>query len=370
MKILHINSYYAAGIFYKNLYDQQIENGLDVDVYVPVAKSVNLSSLDLGLYTDIRVNHSKYDRVLFHLKHFKIYKDILKQYKFDDYSLIHAHSLFSNGYIALKLKQRFQTEYIVAVRNTDVNTFFKYMIHLKRLGIQILYNASKVVFLSKPYRDNVIEKYVPPRFQNDIYNKGIIIPNGIDDYWFSNIGETKKRPKGKKVKLLYVGVINRNKNIATTIKAIDILKKKGYEITLTAVGEIMDLALFNRIKDNPHLKYLTPRPKEDLLKIYRDNDIFIMPSIHESFGLVYAEAISQGTPVIYSKGQGFDAHFEDGLVGYRVNCFDENEITDKVIRILGNYEDHSDACIRLCDRFNWASISQQYRKIYSEIQLS
>ena len=38
--------------------------------------------------------------------------------------------------------------------------------------------------------------------------------------------------------------------------------------------------------------------------IYRENDIYVMPSIIETFGLVYAEAMSQGLPVIYTRGQG------------------------------------------------------------------
>ena len=41
----------------------------------------------------------------------------------NEYSLIHAHSLFSNGYIAMRIKQDYGIPYIVAVRNTDVNTF-------------------------------------------------------------------------------------------------------------------------------------------------------------------------------------------------------------------------------------------------------
>lgn len=36
-KILHINSYYTASKFYKNLYDKQKEQGLDIDVYVPIS---------------------------------------------------------------------------------------------------------------------------------------------------------------------------------------------------------------------------------------------------------------------------------------------------------------------------------------------
>ena len=55
-----------------------------------------------------------------------------------------------------------------------------------------------------------------------------------------------------------------------------------------------------------------------------------MPSFPETFGLVYVEAMSQGLPIIYTKGQGIDGYFEDGKVGYPVNTKDSNDIVKKL----------------------------------------
>ena len=41
-----------------------------------------------------------------------------------------------------------------------------------------------------------------------------------------------------------------------------------------------------------------------------------MPSITETFGLVYGEALSQGLLIIYTKGQGFDGQIKEKLAGY------------------------------------------------------
>ncbi|HWL26899.1 MAG TPA: glycosyltransferase, partial [Ureibacillus sp.] len=132
MEILHINSYYSGSHFYKNFYDKQVELGLSIDVYVPINKSISVKNKDFGDFTKISRNHSKGDRFLFHLKHKKIYKDITQNYITKKYDIIHAHSLFSNGYIAYRLKEKYGIPYIVTVRNTDVNTFFKKMIHLRK----------------------------------------------------------------------------------------------------------------------------------------------------------------------------------------------------------------------------------------------
>ncbi len=102
VKILHINSYYNGSTFYKNLFDYQLKNGLDLSVFVPVSSSAN-NQEDFGSYTTISKNHNKCDRFIFHLKQKKIYKDLIDKYDIKTFSLLHAHSLFTNGYVAMKL---------------------------------------------------------------------------------------------------------------------------------------------------------------------------------------------------------------------------------------------------------------------------
>ncbi len=91
-----------------------------------------------------------------------------------------------------------------------------------------------------------------------------------------------------------------------------------------------------------------------------------MPSITETFGLVYAEAMSQGLPVIYSKGQGFDQQFDNGQVGYAVNCFDINEISCRIQDILSNYNSISSNCLKNVSKFNWKKIIGDYVILYSK----
>jgi glycosyltransferase involved in cell wall biosynthesis len=112
--------------------------------------------------------------------------------------------------------------------------------------------------------------------------------------------------------------------------------------------------------------YISPKTKEELIEIYRDNDIFVMPSITETFGLVYPEAMSQGLPVIYTKGQGFDGQLEDGEVGYSVNCFDAIQIAEKIEQIINNYNIISRNAIQHSSKFRWSLISHQYEEIYSD----
>lgn len=366
MKILHINSFFNGSMFYKNLYDQQLNKGLDIEVYVPVPKKAVYSNDNMGDYTTISPNHGKYDRVFFHLKQYKILKDIINKYVISDFTIIHAHSLFSNGYIALKLKEKYNVPYVVAVRNTDLNYFFKKMPHLRKTGIKILKEAKSIITLSESYKKQLIENYIPNNFKEEISSKTVIIPNGISDFWYQNIGTKKTLINKDEIKLLQVGVIDKNKNITTTVEAIEILNNIGYNIRLTLVGKVKDEKIYTLVKDLPYVNYVSPKAKEDLISIYRENDVFIMPSITETFGLVYVEAMSQGLPIIYSRGQGFDNQFNNGDVGYSVDSLNTKEIVEKIINIINNYDEISSRCIELCTKFMWEKVSRKYTKIYGE----
>lgn len=287
-----------------------------------------------------------------------------EQYEVEKFSITHAHSLFSNGYLAMKLKRKYNLPYIVAVRNTDVNVFFEKMFHLRKIGVDILMNADKIVFLSEAYKENVIEKYISENKKEKIRKKSIVIPNGIDGFWIKNIGESKILENKAIIKILYVGEINKNKNITNTIRAIELLKQQGFIIKFTIVGKITDEEIYNKIIKKSYVDYITPQEKESLIQIYRSHDIFVMPSLKETFGLVYAEAISQGLPIIYTREQGFDRQFKEGLVGYSVNPLNPLNITEKIIEIIDKYENLSFNCVSSIEKFNWSNIERIYQAIY------
>lgn len=369
MKILHINSYFNGSAFYKNLYDTQIKDGLDISVFVPVSNNALVEKYNFGKYTKISFNHGKYDRIFFYLKHQKIYKDIVSAYNIDEFSITHAHSLFSNGYIAMRLKKDFNIPYVVAVRNSDVNVFFRNMPHLRKLGIEILKEASKIVFLSETYRKTVIVKYIPSKIKESIYQKTSILPNGLDEFWFENIKVGSKITNIKDVTLLYVGDINKNKNLLTTAKAVKKLNQEGLNVKFKIVGKIKNKKVFKKINKIVDPEYSSPMPKEKLIEVYKNSDIFVMPSFKETFGLVYGEAMSQGIPVIYSQGQGFDEQFAEGQVGYHVKSLDYCEIATKVIKILDNYEKMSNNCINGAYKFRWNKITKEYTEIYKSLKM-
>ena len=366
MKILHINSYYAKSYFYKNLFEEQLQKSLEIKVYIPVSNEFLNNNFNYGEYAKLSYCYKDWERLIFPFKHNKILKDINKKFDCSNFDVYHAHSWFSNGYIAYKLNEKYKIPYIVAIRNTDINIFYKYMICLRNLGHKILNNASKVIFISPAYQKRVLNDLLPQNIAEIIYDKCMIIPNGVDRFWIDNQYSKNNLPLYSNIKILYVGNIDKNKNLLTTCKAIELLLKDGVKVEYTSVGRVQNSKIYQKILSKKYVTYLGEKNKLELLNIYRENNIFIMPSRTETFGLVYVEAISQGLPVIYSKGEGFDGWFSDGEVGYGIHCQDYIGLYEQIKNIMLHNIKITPNSIK---QFSWEVINEKYMSIYNEILL-
>ena len=366
MRILHINCNYIGNALHQLMVEKLDQLGYDNRVFVPVHGKEWLAT-EPNENVCICKCFEQWDRLVFDYKQHKIFKAIQQNYDVKEFGLIHAYTLFTDGNCARKLSKKYGIPYVVAVRNTDVNGFFRKMPHLRKRGVKIMLDAEKVFFLSEAYRKQVFEKYIPRKYWIAIEAKTHIVPNGVDDFWFENLPNCENELKTP-IKLLFAGRIDRNKNVPTTQKAIEILRERGYDLSLTVAGLIEEQKEFERIQQDPYTQCVAARPKEELITLYREHNIFVMPSFTESFGLVYVEAMSQGLPVIYSKGQGFDGQFPEGQVGYRVDAYDASDVADGIEKAIQNYGAIKKNAIESAKRFNWTEISAVYDSIYKAIK--
>lgn len=363
MRVLQINSYFAGSTFYEDLYAELDRLGVQEDIFVFTHAGNELTQT----YPDnvrLRRPYRYLDRYIFPLKHRKVYRDLLAQMPVQEYALSHAHSLFSNGYIALKLKKEYGLPYIVSVRSADVNAFFRYAFHLHAMGREILREARFLVFLSEPLRAEMIRKYIDTKEAGALLAKSFVIPNGVNPYWRENRGAPKQSTHDP-LRLLYVGNIDRNKNVLTTVKACEILRKGGRDVIFSAVGAVRDARVESALRASDFVR-LHPftGSREALRPLYRENDIYIMPSKTETFGITYVEAMSQGLPIIYTRGQGFDEQFRDGEVGFAVRHDRPREIADRILRIEEDYAGFSARALDGLREFDWEVIARELLAMY------
>lgn len=372
MKIVHICSDFAKQSIYNQLITHLASDSeMQEIVYVPtrtveeLEKNKNQSLQNVVYHFEHILNKS--DRLLYFSKIKKVSNSFIQKINLNEVDLIHAHFLFSDGGVALNCKKKYGIPYIVAVRNTDLNMYFKYMLHLRSKGIEILQQASKIIFLSDAYNKQLLDTYIPKALREEISNKSLVIPNGIDAFWLNNKWK-QTACSSREMKVIYVGDFSKNKNIQNTILALRLIAKDGIRVTFSVVGGGGDYhdQIMKLIKENNQWIRYYPRTndKNELLQLYRNADIFCMPSRYETFGLVYIEAMTQGLPVIYSKGQGIDGYFKDGEVGYSVDSSSVLDIKDKLLAAHKNQQSISTNCFIFASNFSWEKISKTYIDLY------
>ena len=371
--IVHIASDFPNQSLYKELVGHLARCGWQQGVYSAVrtvkeTEWVGQNKIDAEVHIEKLLN--LFDRILYTRKIQTITHWLEKKANIKSISLSHAHTLYSDGGVAYELKKKYGIPYIVAVRNTDLNAFMRLRPDLAGYRDQILTNARKIIFLSPAYREAVLEK-VGANIANAIKPNVLVIPNGIASHWLSDQSSgllDKKR--SDTLKLLYVGDLSANKNLKNLFTAIEILSKY-MPVLLTVVGGTSAEADQAGLKDAVGRRHVTFKGRikngPDLKAIYRQHEIFVMPSRTETFGLVYIEALSQGLPVLHSRGQGIAGFFTPQTVSQCADPHDPKSIATAIQSLATRSTDIHAKCIIEAQRFNWPAIAAQYSDIYRAI---
>lgn len=367
MNILYVCTYYHRAMIFRDSMNYLEARGHNIIAFNAVAKGTVIDDKYKAIM-DEKVIHkecfNKFDRFFFELKQKKILRAIETSLDIKEFDLIHSHTLFNGGWAAYQLYRKRGIPFYVSVRDTDLNVFLK-IPTFKRKARKIVEDASGVVFLSGAYKNQFLDLCFAESERKTVNEKCVVIPNGLEPFWLENIYRQRIEVHNP-LELLCVGKIDKRKNLLTTVRVVERLYKNGTLVHLTVIGQVLDNNVKAVLDKSAHVSVIPFMPKDRLIEYYRKADIFIMPSFTETFGRVYAEAMTQGLPVIYTKGQGFDGNFEDGVVGYSVIADDVEGITKAVQNIIDAYPQISQNCVDKCRIFNWTDIAERLEKIYSK----
>lgn len=215
-----------------------------------------------------------------------------------DPDLIHAHTTFPDGYYAHDFYQRKDIPYIVTLRD-QYNSKYESATYKK-----ILENASHIHTPSASLYAHLKNRY-PIELQ----------PHPLESKWLED-NETKQF---NTLDLITVSRLLEMKNIDIVLKAVQLLHKKGHEITYTIVGDGKYRAELEKLTKDLAIEDIVSfegyRSHEEIKEYYSNTNIFVMLSRPEIYGRSYFEAAAQGLVVIGSKNTGADGHLsqEEGI---------------------------------------------------------
>jgi glycosyltransferase involved in cell wall biosynthesis len=180
----------------------------------------------------------------------------------------------------------------------------------------------------------------------------------VDAGFWRRLQPKARDAPGAPLKLLFVGSMILRKGLPFLLRAVEVC---GSAVQLTAVGprsaqtdQLLGAGLAN-------VTWLAPQPRESLRELYQSHDVFILPSIVDTFGFVALEAMASGMPVIVTDNCG--APVPDAA--WRVPAMDPASLAARMME----YADDRSLVARRgeeAERFAAGFSQQAYRRVIGE----
>jgi glycosyltransferase involved in cell wall biosynthesis len=193
-----------------------------------------------------------------------------------------------------------------------------------------------------------------------------VVPNGIDQkYLKQDLPENPQIDLPDKY-ILFVGTMSERKNISGIVRSWKIAKEQmDIPHDLVLVGSMNKSSVDSvNIRDIGGVHVLGYLSDEMLRHCYHTADIFLFPSLHESFGIPPLEAMAMGTPVITSNRTA-SAEIA-GPAAHLVDPTDNREIADGIKKIHMN-PDYKQSLIEkgltLVQQYTWESAAKSMSEV-------
>jgi glycosyltransferase involved in cell wall biosynthesis len=198
-----------------------------------------------------------------------------------------------------------------------------------------------------------------------------VIPPGVEIEVFKYVPPIKK----DYFEIMTAGYLLRRKGIQHLIEAMPLILKEIKNVRLRIVGdgpfknELMRLVKKLSLNDRVHFEGLVPR--NEMAKYYANCDIYVQPSLSETFPSTIREAMSVGRPVIATKVGFVEEHIINGVNGFLVLRGDIEEMANKVLLLLGDENLRLEMGARAREyaerNFNWDKIVAMWYGVYSKL---
>lgn len=230
--------------------------------------------------------------------------------------------------------------------------------------------ADRIIAISEQTKRDIMEYFDADE------NKISVVYQGCNNIFRDPVSDEAKDETRKKYNLpehflLNVGAIEKRKNVALIIEA---MQRKQIDTHLVIVGkpdstyfeEVSALILKYGLENQVH--FIHNAETGDLPVIYSLAEIFIYPSIFEGFGIPILEALCVGTPVISSVGSCFE---ETGGPNSRyIHPQDADELGDAILEILNDSllrNEMKTKGLEFSEQFTDQHVAQNLMKVYQSL---
>ena len=283
---------------------------------------------------------------------------ILKKFNPD---IIHFHDPFTAGMLAT-LMGKYLDKKVIGTVHIDPSHLSQYSIRfdngkLAKMLVGFISSQSDALIFVSNYQKRVYEKYLSKKCLK------LVIYPGIPEYFFNG----RKATFGRRI--LTVSRLAPEKNLLFTFKVVaEVQKKINAEYIVVGEGKEKKRLEKYAQKLGLKVKFLGSVGREKLPEIYSSSSVFLHTSKTETFGLVFAEAMACGLPVVaLNYGSAPEVVGEGGII-----C-EENvkETSEAVIELLTNekmWKEKSENAKEISKNYRMEKSLEEHEKFYEVLK--
>ncbi len=283
--------------------------------------------------------------------------------KTETFDVIHAHDwmTFPAG---LAVAAATKKPLVIHVHSTEFDrsgeNVNRDIYNIERAG---MHGAKRVICVSHLTRNIVTKRYeVPPKKVEVVYN-AVNLPNNTDL-------EMVPIRQNEKI-VLFLGRVTMQKGpeyfLQAARKVID--RYPNVRFVMAGSGDMVRICIQMAadLKLGGHVTFTGFLRGNDVDKIFKMADLYVMPSVSEPFGIAPLEALSHNVPVIISKQSGVSEVLTHAL---KVDFWDVDEMANKILAVLRHpplqrtLRQHGQIELR---KFSWTDSARQLADIYEAV---
>ena len=276
------------------------------------------------------------------------------------FDLIHAHFTWPSGYIGVRLREKYGKPVITTIHeNSD---WFDQEVEINHPLINTAWSGADALI-----RVNRKDVPVLKRYNEQVYS----IPNGFSSA-FHPIDTTVARerlglPRDAKV-IFTLGNLIKRKGLNYLIDAMEQVCNQRDDVLCFIGGagpeEGSLQGQIDRLDLGEKVKLLGSVPS-DILPLWMNTcDIFVLPSLSESFGVVQIEALACGKPVVSARNRGSEEVIISDEHGLLVEPADSEDLAEKILTALDREWDR-EAILAYAERYTWENIAKEIVGVYA-----